>query len=404
MKAFEERLEAASATWVEEGLITDAQRAAILQRHPHPGAGGSRFIGIVATVGGALFAVGVSLVIKANWQMIGDWTKIGGLVGLLVGAHAIGWKLKMVDRRFEKTGEASLMIGGILFLCGIALVSQIFHLNSRPATGLLVWWLGIVTLPWITRAKGVQFLSVVAALTWLGKEMLTPGSWVEVGSSLSEHRHNPATLLSVFFFIGMALWMSGLALRSTRWEDFADLHEKCGVLVTFAALYWLGFVRHAWVYFHRSTPVLDTSTLLALALGVLLATVATIGAWRRSPGPVKSLLPWLGLAIVPVGGVIAIGPLGDAGWLWSGLAWLTLFVLSVAVVRIGLATGREGWVNLGILCIAINVVTRYFDLFGTMLEGGVFFIVTGVLVTGLGIYLEKKRRSLVSTLRKELPS
>ena len=150
--------------------------------------------------------------------------------------------------------------------------------------------------------------------------------------------------------------------------------------------------------------MLDASTLFALALGLLLAAVATIGAWRRSPDPVKTLLPWLGLAMMPVAGVIAIGPLGDAGWLWSGLAWLTLFVLSVAVVRIGLATGREGWVNLGILSIAINVVTRYFDLFGTMLEGGVFFIVTGVLVTGLGIYLEKKRRSLVSTLRKELRS
>jgi uncharacterized membrane protein len=90
--------------------------------------------------------------------------------------------------------------------------------------------------------------------------------------------------------------------------------------------------------------------------------------------------------------------------LWSALAWLTLFVLSVAVVRIGLETGREGWVNLGIALIAVNIVTRYFDLFGTMLEGGVFFVVTGVLVTALGIYLEKKRRALVARLRKETAS
>ena len=109
---------------------------------------------------------------------------------------------------------------------------------------------------------------------------------------------------------------------------------------------------------------------------------------------------WLAITLVPVAGVVGIGPLGDGGWLWSGLAWLSLFVLSIAVVRIGLETGREGWVNLGILFIAANVVARYFDLFGTLLEGGVFFIVTGVLVTGLGIYLEKKRRALLATLRK----
>jgi hypothetical protein len=39
-----------------------------------------------------------------------------------------------------------------------------------------------------------------------------------------------------------------------------------------------------------------------------------------------------------------------------------------------------------------------------MLEGGLFFIVTGLLVLGLGFILERKRRSLVSAVRKEATS
>jgi uncharacterized membrane protein len=404
MKPFEERLEVESAEWVRAGLLNDEQRTAILLRHPHPAGANSRFIGIVATVGGVLFAVGISLIIKSNWEMIGDWTKIVGLVALLVGAYATGWKLKVVEQRFEKTGDAALMVGGIFFLCGIALVSQIFHLNSRPATGVLAWWLGIVAVPWLARARGAQFLSIVAALAWLGKEMTTPGSWIEVGASSSDHVHNDAAIVAVFFLLGVALWLSGLALRATRWDEFASMHEKWGLLVTFGSLYWLGFLRHYWVFRHGTVGLPDATTMFALSLGVLLALAAGFGAWRSSAREVKSLAPWLVIALVPMFGVLLLGSLGDAGWLWSALAWVSLFVLSIGVVRIGLETGREGWVNLGILCIATNVVTRYFDLFGSMLEGGVFFIVTGVLVTGLGIYLEKKRRALVATLRTEARS
>jgi hypothetical protein len=401
MSAFEEKLRVASVEWVGAGLITDEQRAAILARHPAKEGSGGRFIGIVATVGGLLFAVGVSLVIKANWESLGDWTKIGGLVALLVGSNVAGWKLKLAGEHLPKTGDACLMIGGIFFLCGIALVSQIFHLNSRPATGLLVWWAGIVVVPWLTGSKGAQFLSIVAGLAWLGYEMVTPGSWIEIASRASGYGHDPVGVVAVFVFLGLGLWMSGLGMRGTRRSDFAGMHEKWGVVLTFGALYWLGFTRHAWGTTRHGLGRFDASSLLAIGLGLLLAAVGLAAAWRRSGRETRTLLPWIAFACVPALGVFS-GPLGDGGWLWSALAWLALFVLCIGTVRVGLEAGRESWVNLGILGIAINVVTRYFDLFGSILEGGVFFILSGIIVTALGIFLERKRRVLLNTLRQEL--
>lgn len=399
MKHFEEKLEAASAAWVDQGVISPEQRAEILRLHPVP-AGTSRFVAIVATIGGLLFATGISLLIKANWTAIGDWTKIGGLVALLAGAYAGGaW---LIERGQRALGEAALMVGGILFLCGIALVSQIFHLNSRPAAGVFVWWLGIVAVPWLMKAKGAQFLSLAALLVWLGMEMNTAGSWIEVGARLRSGTHDWPFFAAVYVPLGLALWCSGLAMRGTRWEEFSGLQEKWGIVVTGAALYWLGFVRHEWKRSWHEMARLDVSTWCALAVALALLGAAAVGAARASGRETRLLAPWLGLALAVPVCLVGIGSIGDGGWLWSGLAWLVLFVVSVATIRIGLETGREGWVNLGILFVALNVVTRYFDLFGTLLEGGVFFIVTGLLVTGLGLYLERKRRSLVAGLRKEV--
>lgn len=400
MSSFEENLETASAEWVREGVISETQRASILQRHPVTESGSSRFVAILATVGGLLLAVGVSLIIKANWHALGDWIKIGGIVGLLLTAYGVGWKLKVADGTFPKVGDMLLMVGALFFLGGITLVSQIFHLNSRPATGILVWWLGIVAVPWIARAKGAQFVSIVALLVWLGMEMTTPGSWLEVTTKTAGFmRHDFVAVQAVFAVLGLALWLAGLALRGTRHAAFAAMHEGWGIVVFCGALYWLGFARHEWRWAHGSG--FDGSAWPAMALALVLAGAAAVVAWRRSRDDAQKLAPWLFVALVPVLGIVGLGALDDGGWLWSGLAWLGLFVLSVALVRVGLETGREGWVNLGIGFIALNILTRYFDLFGTMLEGGVFFIVTGALVIGLGIYLERKRRALVAALRKE---
>ncbi len=80
--------------------------------------------------------------------------------------------------------------------------------------------------------------------------------------------------------------------------------------------------------------------------------------------------------------------------------WVTLFVLDIVIIRRGLQTDREGWVNLGLAGLGLNIITRYFDLFGTMLQGGLIFIVAGVIIIALGIFLEKKRRALLNQLHQ----
>ena len=397
MTSFEQRLRQESAGWVQEGLVSGPQREALLARHPETeSSGGGRFVAILGSVGGALLLAGVCLLISANWQEIGDWVKIGGLVALLVGAYGAGWWAKIAPGRYSKTGDAFFMLGAGLFMAGIALVSQIFHLNSRPASGVLIWWLGIVAIPWLVRSKGAQFVSLVAGLTWIGMEMGTHGSWLEIYSqSNGYHSGSELPFVGVYGLLGLALWLAGLGLRTTRHDDFAELHEKLGALLVCVALYLLGFARHQWEWRSQAEFMVLHPLLLA---GVLILAGA-IFAWRCSRKEVLSLLVWWVIALVPMVALSASIHLNDGGWLWSALAWAGLLVLNIGMIRTGLATGRAGWVNLGIGFIALNIITRYFDLFGTMLQGGIFFVVSGVIVLTLGIYLERKRRGWMAQMR-----
>lgn len=394
MKSFEERLGLESAAWVAEGLVSEGQRAALLARHPdEPGSG--RFIAVLAAVGGGLLLAGIGLLIGANWQAIGDWVKIGALLALLTGAHAAGWRLKVSPGRYPKTGDAFFMLGAGLFMGGIALVSQIFHLNARPASGVLAWWLGIAAVPWLVRSKGAQAVSLLALLVWLGMEFATGDSWL----SLLPEGHGSedgVRLVAIMAVVGLAVWFAGLALRGTRNELFASLHEKWGALIVCTGLYALGFLRHVWQWHEADAGPVQGGPVIFAGVLVLLAGW---GAWKASRREMTALGVWLAAAFVPVGAVLAGWNMGDHGWLWSAWSWAGLFVLNVFMIRTGLATGREGWVNAGLGFIAVNIVTRYFDLFGTMMEGGVFFVFSGAIVLTLGIYLERKRRGWLAGMR-----
>jgi hypothetical protein len=156
--------------------------------------------------------------------------------------------------------------------------------------------------------------------------------------------------------------LAGLALRGTRHDAFAGLHEKWGALIACSGWYSLGFLRHAWGWREGEARVQHLPVLLV----AVLVAAAAWGAWRASRREVVALGPWFAFALVPVSVVLAGTNVGDGVWLWSACAWTALFMLNVFMIRAGLANGREGWVNLGLGFIALNIVTRYFDLFGTM--------------------------------------
>lgn len=400
MKSFEERLDLESTGWVDDGIVTAGQRQQLLARHPAKAGAGNRFLAILASVGGVLLAVGISLVIKANWERIGDWVKIVGLLALLGGFSAAGWRLKIAPGRWPRIGDACLMVGAVCFFLGIVLVSQIFHLDSRLANGVLLWWVGIAALPWLTRARGAQFVSVVAGLVWLGLEFGAKDSWIRLVAH-SGNSEDVYLFAAAGVAVGLSLTFAGLSLRGGSRDHFAGLHEKSGLILACLSLYVLGYTWSTDNWFYATMP---TAGVPAVALlGVLLLGSLAI-AWTRNAADVKRLIWFFPAALLPAIGHLGSIDLRDSGWLLGGFASVALFVLNVGMIRAGVVTGREGWINLGVAFVALNIVTRYFLLFGTMLEGGVFFIVTGLLILGLGWFLELQRRSLVGRVRKEVAS
>lgn len=376
----------------EAGLISAEQQQRIVE-HFKLKEDTSRFLVIISMVGAVLMAAGLVLLIASNWEDIPRGVKLAGGLVLMLGAHGAGWWLREVKKEYVKTGEALHLVGSLLFLGNIALVGQIYHLTSRPPNALLLWWAGIVALPWLLRSKAQHVLVLLAFGIWFG---------TEINQNDSVIRLRDECQVLAYSLLGLVYVGLGYSLRRGPFASFAAITERLGlfVLLLFAyPLTWKGFLDD---YQNAITGSYGILIALAAVASVLMAigsrNLELDRQWRWT---------W-GLTLAITGGLLAAAfflPHEQVSvWHYefspfNAFAAVAMFVFCLLQIQVGLQERASALVNLGIAFIALDIVASYIGLFGTMARTGAMFLVSGVFLIVFGVYLERKRRGLMKKIK-----
>lgn len=376
----------------DAGLITEEQRQAIIE-HFKLDREGNRFLVIVGIIGAILVSAGIILLISANWENIPRFVKLAGGLALLIGAHVGGWALARDDKH-PIASEILHLVGSGMFLANIALVGQIYNLSSRPPNAILLWLVGIAALPWILRSKAQHILTLCAFGLWLGLELNQHDSWLFFDGD--------ARQFTVYAILGVLFAGVGQLLDKTPFPEFGPATEKFGLLMLNISSYplTLGFfygsdkvASTAWVIVAIITAAAVALTILAALRLRVIADAQWRWVWAAAQIGVLALM-WVGLTVKTQGA-------WDSGHLLLGPHWIAapvLFLFCLVQAHIGLIRRSAWMVNLAIAFIGLHMMTAYFQLFGSMQTTGMMFVVTGVFLIGLAIYLERKRRSLLKRM------
>jgi uncharacterized membrane protein len=381
----------------DAGLITAGQRAAIVA-HFGLGRESNKLMAILSIVGAILVSSGIILLVASNWDSIPRWIKLAGGLALLGGMHAGGWVLGRSGRH-PYVAETLHMLGAGMFLANIALVGQIYHLGSRPPDAFLLWLVGIAPLPWLLRSKVQHVLTLAVLALWLGLEMSQQDSVLYFGGELRQ--------VMFYAIIGLLFAGVGVALLRSGVPEFGPPTEKFGLLMFYIASYpttigeFYGVERVA----PRGWMLSAVVSLAALALMSANAARSEAIADRR----------WRWTWMLAQAGILGLAWLGltvhqDAysyenrltGPHWVALP--ALFIFAVLQVQVGLIRRAPWFVNAAMVFIGLYILTAYFVLFGSMQTTGMMFVVTGVFLIGLSMYLERRRRSLLALMRELPPS
>lgn len=376
-----------------DGFLAGEQRDRIIAHYKLQDAP-NRFIAIISAIGGVLVAAGIILLISANWDAIPRGVKLATGLALMLGSHAAGWWTRSRHADFHKAAEALHLVGSVLFLANIALIGQVYHLNSRPPNAILVWWVGIAPLAWLLRSKPQYILTLSAALLWLAMEFLHDKGWFYF---------NHGELALLFYpaiFIG--LYAAGVGMERSPAKDFSRVTRRYGLLGLSCFLLPLLFGAHA----DGSAGALVWSAYLPCAVLVSAGLFWALRGETRLPLVWRGI--WFGTLVFWLGLVgVACGIESNFGRWHSGredwLAWtasIALFAHCLVMVNLGLLLGSRFFINLGLSLLTLDVVIAYLRLFGTMAVTGAMFIVSGVGLILLGVFIEKRRRALLRKLQE----
>jgi uncharacterized membrane protein len=377
MGRFEERLARELRAWTSDGLITEEQAQAIGARYAERAVEErrGRLVSVVAIVGAVVVGLGVILFFAANWSAIPHLVRLAMLVTLVVGAYAGGDALRATRPR---VAHALVVLGVLLFGTSIFLVGQMENVSTHDPLAFLLWAGAAAAMGTLWRSMPLATLAILLFAAWQGHELF-------FGLPDSVAGASTAPLAALY---GAALYAvgAGFAPRLAPLGFTAPM-RALGVLFASVPLfaYSFGGVAHE----IRDENPLGHGRTVVLAFLLCAAAIVGVAALARTR-------PREGMGIAAVG---ALGLLPAVLDVPSGLYVVAFGLLALGLIVAGVESEEEWLVNVGVLFIGVELLARFFDLFGRMLSRSGAFVVTGLLLLGLAWTLERGRARLVGRIR-----
>lgn len=330
--------------WKERGWLTAEAEANIVAELARSG----REVGLASSLGflaSVLLGLAVISFVAAHWQDVPRGVRLLGIIALIWAGF--GAAAMFAERQARGFSEAAVLFSCLVFGAGIALVSQMYHIDGHPPDGVLLWFAGTFAAGILARSNAALALSMVLAVIWAAYE-------------------TSASLRVQWPFL--AAW--GAVTAAFIWQRFErGYHLSALALALFVVS--LGYCLNGG-HAHGLTVGLS----LAAAAAILASDYVRSGAFSMTAFlPYAVAAAYAGLFALQFGETNTVGQ-------FAGLAIFALALLLTAIAY-GLTREHRGLLWLGYSLFSIEVFGLYLKTFGSLLGTSLFFLVAGLLVAGL---------------------
>jgi uncharacterized membrane protein len=299
----------------------------------------------------------------------------------MLASYAVAYAL-MFRYDMQRVGSAFLLLGSLIFEAGIFLLAQIYNMPVESPELWLLAAIGIFPLAYIFESRIVLLVAIANAVVWVV---------AEITQRYDEGAESELVML-VIGLAGMALYAIGRLHATRAWTArFADVYVFAGLLVVMALVYIFSFVEiwdemiDSGVESYAAPPIIYV---VAAIVGVLVLAQALL----RERGIETLIDTGAQAALLVVALIVATWPA------WTGYMLVfnaVYFAIAAAVVARGYLRGDERYINAGLLAVGIGLLTRYVDVFWSLLANSAFFIIGGLLLLAVALIIERLRRDLI---------
>lgn len=429
--------------WKAQGILSDETAHKLVQFEiSRPRRVRVSFTGMVLGLGAILIGIGAILLVSYNWENIPNMIRQAGYLSVLLGI-ALGCGF---SRRAVVSGALEV-VWMFWLLAGIGLWTQIYQLPKND-----FWWLLVVlflSLPMVWLGKRPFTAAMHAAIfcwamfvgAWSSRSMISVQD-VEAGGeiivkltvfvvlwgamamqvrTLAGARAKILFWITLIVFFGslsvtdaldidddgiIMLLVAGLAMLPSAASVVLRANSQTTSLLTVAAsgfvLYLATFFIHGGgsIWFgYRGVSMTDV---LGLIYSMVIVVLGLLSVWMcPMPGSRGIGGAHMHAALLSLPGVLGLMVLMNIPFVPVGyLANVFLLVYVIYHMHAGVMNGNPKLVYLSFGLVVILIITRVIDYFGSLLDGGVAFIVTGGLLVGFAWLMHKGLRQILKKMER----
>ncbi len=355
MFGYRKRLARDLDRWHERGWVERDHARAILDEVDESGLG-LGLAPILAILAAVLLSFAAISFVAANWQDMSKLARLMLLFLALWGSYGLAWQLN--ERKMTFFSDAAVLLGLGIFGASIMLIAQMYHMEGNPPDAVLIWAAGAALAALLLGSKSALALAIILFTLWSGWE-----------SALTQEWH----------LVFLPVWV-GLVLLAQRLDWRPALHLLMAAIIV-------------WLFVQIINLRIDNAFEIITAVGLaVMATAYLAEAWiDRATGFAHAFFCY--------GMIIAF--IGVLGWQLEDetslgklvlLATLTLGAI-LAAIFYGWRRGDNAVLWLGYGGFSIELLTLYFKTLGTLLDTSLFFLIAGLIVSGLAYFAWKLRQT-----------
>jgi uncharacterized membrane protein len=373
--------------WQREGLLTT--RHAEELRASLDASQSDRAIRAFAVIGAVLAGLGALLFVGSNWSAMGPVARGAVLLGTY-GAVVAG--ATVADRRgLPWVAEAAWLLTTLVLGANIFLLAQIFNHSLTYWPGPFLWMVGALALGRARRCAWQVALAVplgLLALGWLG------GGTGWFLDDQMEFLVSSGGLRPILPLLGVGLVsLSLLAGRTAGWRFASTPCFAWGLALATVPL----VVSTAHVEAARAIFSIDLTMKQGFVIAVVVAVLGAALAWGRFDS--REGRPLLAGATVLF--ALVLVQTSDRPWMAGDTATFMayvamVFALALTAVWVGARAQHTRLINVGLASSGLLIVIQYFGWSIALLDRSLVFVGGGLLLLGLSVALERKRRALLA--------
>ena len=407
--------------WVSENLIDVNLADQLRARYVLTDRGWAKII--FSAIGATLVGLGVILFFAYNWADMPKFAKLALVFAALIGSHGAAWWMARRDPSNWGLIEGLHIFGTMMFGAGIWLVAQIYHIDEHYPNALLVWGLGALGLAWSLPSLAQAFLAVLLITLWSGFEVIefdATNHWAPLMIAagiipLAWSRRSKVLLffallafffvlvlaaagvddemtISIAFYLGVIYILAGLLAPGTGFAESHRVFKFLGFSGYFIFLYVFSFAEGADVIddidLSTSVEIVYFTAILLLVLAGWIAVLAVRYIhldwfWRWQWGLIAA--PTL---LVTAGALESV----SLGWFIAIPINLVFLAHCVVFILHGCQEANAKLVTIACLLFSVLVITRYVDLFESLLLRGLIFLILGAGLFVVGNFYSRLRK------------